>query len=712
MNGSALDAIDFNRYLSILKSLVPAAETIRVVDGAGRTLAATEAPAEARTRSGPPADSNRYLFEIRDQDVTLVSLMIDIPRALDRAAADAVDSPRDKVQAVLDCLHAELRLTSELDAMAAELAGRYEELNLVYSSNDESLEQENEDRALKMLVDNCVEFLDAGLVVLFYGKERAYRAVNEVDPLPDTDRLVDCLERNLVPLIESTGNTLVVNHAKDPLRDRICPGMQYKLLACPVKNAMGSVVAVLASLERAEATDFFNSDRNLLEAMARKVSKIDQANYDPMTGLMKRQRFENILKLLLQNAHSLEDEHSVMQFDLEQLQVINDLHGRETGDAVIGWVAAGIKSLLRRSNVIAYFGRGKYGVLLRHTGEQQALQAADQIRKTLSAEGYVCNGKVVQINLSAGVTVMDRQSRSVAAVMDAVELAVGTAKEKGGNRTRVYRPNDQDFKVRKEEMRSVNRIQEALRGDLFRLYCQPIVASSGNEPAVHCEVLLRLSGEDGTPLAPGAFLPAAERYYLMPLIDQWVIDATFSTVAHTGLSTRFESGLISINLSGQSLSEERLADYIDERLVFHGLSSSWFCFEITETTALGSLNAARNVVSGMRKRGFRFSLDDFGTGLSSFAYLKEFPVDYLKIDGSFVRGILDDEVSCAMVESINQIGHVMHLKTIAEFVENAELAACLKSIGVDYLQGYGIARPLPFEDYIRSLMSGDVAASA
>lgn len=702
MSDSALEAIDHGRYLAILGALVPDASGILLQNGSGRVVAAQGAGVEA---GAPPA--GRQVFEIRDQDALVGCVIVDPPRT-----ADGVDIERMRrdVQPVVDCLAMELRLVAELNAMASELAGRYEELNLVYVSNDESRDQDDEASALQALVENCVEFLDTGLVVLFYGKDHVYRA--GTGGVEQADELNACLARGLVPWIESTGETLVINLADDPQRARICPKLGYKLLACPVTNPLGAVVGVLVSLKRPDATDFFNSDRNLLEAMARKVAKIDQTNYDALTGLMKRQRFENRLKPVLREAHDRAESHCVLQMDLEQLQVINDLHGREAGDALINRVARSIRSSLRDGDIVSYFGRGKYGVLVRNIDEDQGYATAEQLRMALTEQGFDWQGRPVQVILSVGMTVMDGQSRSVTCVLEAAELAVSMAREKGGNRTRLYRTNDLEFRSRKEEMRYVNRIQEALRSDLFHLYCQPIKACTGDEPPVHCEVLLRLQAEDGRLLSPGLFLPAAERYYLMPMVDRWVIDRTFDAVSRHRLAKRFASGLISINLSGQSLGEDDLAGYIDERLHHYGLPAAWFCFEITETTALGSLHAARDVVAGLRSRGFRFSLDDFGTGLSSFSYLKEFPVDYLKIDGSFVRGVLTDEVSRAMVESINQIGHIMHLKTIAEFVENGDLAVCLESIGVDFLQGYGISEPLPFENYIRCVLAGGLVESA
>jgi diguanylate cyclase (GGDEF)-like protein len=712
MSDSGCIAINFDKYLSLLDLLVPTAVRITLRDGVGKEVAGVGAVPVEKTAPPGGQKTNVYLFEVRDQDETLVSLAIEISCDRDKTPAQGeTDSMHKAVQLVLDCMQEELRLTAELDAMAVELGERYEELNLVYASNDPSNEQENEEEALSELVAYCVDFMGNELTVVFYGRDGVFHAVNARNSIRDPRRIIEGLRSSLVPEVKQSGNTLVINRIDDVPLLRSFPARDKKLLACPVKSGQDAVVAVLVSVNGSQSTDYSNSDRNLLEAMARKISKIEQINHDFLTGLMKQRRFERVLSPLFRSAREGQETHCMIQFDLEKLQVINDLYGREAGDDLIVWVADHLRSMVRETDAVAYFGSGKYGVLIKNADESQGLAVAESIRQALSEAKYPRKGKTLQISLCAGVAVIDRDSVSVVSVMESAELALDAAKTKGGNRTRVYRSNDVELRYRKEEMKYLNYVQEALRNDLFVLYCQPIKPSRKADSQVHCEVLLRLPDENGKLMPPGLFLSAAEHYYLMPVIDKWVIENTFKYVAKSGFMEHFKQVLVSINLSGQSLDEEGLAVYINERLGYYALNPERFCFEITETAAFESLDNANRVVSDLKAKGFRFSLDDFGTGLSSFSYLKELPVDYLKIDGYFVRNILEDKVAHAMVESINQVGHVMNLETIAEFVENEAVSKCLAEIGVDYLQGYGIAKPLPLEDYIRELLSGCVAAA-
>jgi EAL domain-containing protein (putative c-di-GMP-specific phosphodiesterase class I) len=256
-------------------------------------------------------------------------------------------------------------------------------------------------------------------------------------------------------------------------------------------------------------------------------------------------------------------------------------------------------------------------------------------------------------------------------------------------------------------MQWVNRIQRALREDQLQVYAQTIEPLADTNENYHFEILLRLTDREGAVILPGEFLPPAERFNLMPTIDRWVIDKTFATLSEHGFAQSSLEGVVSINLAGQSLSDEGLIDYINQKFAEYSLSTDCICFEVTETSAIGDMESAHYVMSSLKEKGCHFSLDDFGTGLSSFSYLKYLPVEYVKIDGSFVRQILDDQVAHAMVSSINQIGHIMGLKTIAEFVENDEIKKQLELINIDYIQGFSVCKPVPLEEYLAVLLRGD-----
>jgi EAL domain-containing protein (putative c-di-GMP-specific phosphodiesterase class I) len=284
--------------------------------------------------------------------------------------------------------------------------------------------------------------------------------------------------------------------------------------------------------------------------------------------------------------------------------------------------------------------------------------------------------------------------QTLSGVLSAADAACYMAKDKGRNRVQVYRPEDSEMALRHGEMEWVNRIHRALAENRFLLYAQPIVSLRGGGPPHH-ELLLRLLDERNEVVPPMAFIPAAERYNLMPAIDRFVIRTAFAALAARPRGTPLV-GMYAINLSGASIGDEQFLDFVRAEFDRHRIAHAAICFEITETTAVTSLSRAAEFMGALRACGCRFALDDFGVGVSSFAYLKHLPVDFLKIDGSFVKGMLQDPVDAAMVEAIHRIGRVMGKQTIAESVESIAIRDALAAVGVDYAQGYGIAMPAPF----------------
>ncbi len=429
--------------------------------------------------------------------------------------------------------------------------------------------------------------------------------------------------------------------------------------------------------------------------MAAKVAKILNANYDSLTGLSNQQVFNRMVSRALETATSQGQFHCLLNIDLCKLLIVNDELGREAGDAAIRNVGRLIKSKLRNTDSIAYLGEGRYGVLLERCTLERGEEVAGNLRTVVEGNPLVWNGKTIDLNIAVGLALIEPNSGNVDEVLEAAEIARQSAKESGTSRIQTYRQNDLDLVDRKQRMQWVSRIQEALRENLFRMYCQAIDPVTTSRELYHFEVLLRLVDKQGEVIAPSQFIPPAEQFNLMPTIDRWVIDTTFRTMAESGFAQIAREGVVSINLSGQSLADGELPDYIFRKLVEHSIAPDCICFEITETVAFRDSAAAIRTMSAIKSLGCSLSLDDFGTGLSSFSYLKELPVDYLKIDGSFVRIILEDRIAHAMVASINQIGHVMGLKTVAEYVENDAIAERLALMGIDYLQGYYVCRTGP-----------------
>ena len=420
-----------------------------------------------------------------------------------------------------------------------------------------------------------------------------------------------------------------------------------------------------------------------------------QASHDALTGLVNRREFENRLEQALTLARSQNQQHALCYLDLDQFKIVNDTCGHIVGDELLRQVTALFQSQVRTSDTLARLGGDEFGILLYHCSLEPALRIANKLREGVQAFRFVCQDKIFNIGVSIGLVEIDPDSESVTSILSAADAACYAAKNNGRNRVHIYQANDSELTQQHGEMQWVTRINQALEENRFRLYYQPIVPLTQTQlNGEHYEVLLRLIDERGNLVSPMAFIPAAERYNLMQAIDRWVISTLFST---QGQHYR-EAGcdcLYAINLSGASINDEQFVEFLHEQLELYQIPPALICFEITETVAIANLGKAAQFIQALRDLGCRFALDDFGSGMSSFVYLKNLPIDYLKIDGSFVKNIVDQPIDLAMVEAINQIGHVMGIQTIAEFVENQDILEKIISLGVDYAQGYGIAKPAP-----------------
>jgi len=421
------------------------------------------------------------------------------------------------------------------------------------------------------------------------------------------------------------------------------------------------------------------------------------ATHDPLTRLLNRYAFEKHLLELIEEARVEPVGHVLCYMDLDQFKVVNDTCGHVAGDAMLQMLVQVLKSVIRQSDILARLGGDEFGLLLHSCSLEQAYRLARKICDEVKAFRFSWDGKSFTTGMSIGLVAIGPDTESVHHALSAADSACYVAKDQGRNRVHVFRLHDEEVARRQGEMQWVTEIQDALEKQRLSLYCQMLrPLHGGPQKGRHLEVLLRMTDQAGQLVAPGAFIPAAERYDLMASLNRWVIRNTFSWLSqeHTRLQ---QVEMCSINLSGNSLGEGGLHEFIIEQRRYYGIPAGKICFEVTETAAVSRLDQAIHLIGLLKKLGFHFALDDFGTGMSSFAYLKSLPVDYLKIDGGFVKDILVDPVDRAMVASINEIGHLMGLKTIAEYVENDQILGQLEEIGVDYAQGFAITRPVPLE---------------
>jgi len=471
-----------------------------------------------------------------------------------------------------------------------------------------------------------------------------------------------------VVLISRNGTEIIIEDSAAPIRDR--------------DGNIAGAVMVFYDIAKMHDT------QNLLSY---------HAAHDALTGLVNRREFERRMAELLVRAHNANQQHAFCYIDLDQFKVINDTCGHAVGDKLLRQLTSLLQEKMRDTDTLARLGGDEFGVLLESCPLDHALKIAENLRHVVESFRFSWEGHPFDLGVSIGLVMIDGGSISVEGLMSEADAACYAAKDKGRNRVQIFSPDNLELAKRHGEMQWVSRISHALEENRFILYCQTITPLD-SMTGLHYEILLRLKDEEGKLVSPLDFIPAAERYNLMPAMDRWVISNSLALIGkHLREIPNLTGEVFCINLSGASLCEEGLGSFINEQLALHQVSPRSVCFEITETAAVANLDQASVLIMKLKEVGCRFALDDFGSGLSSFRYLKLLPVDYLKIDGEFVKDMVDDPVAYAMVQAINTVGHVMGIETIAEYVENDAILEKLRELGVDFAQGYGIHKPSPFQ---------------
>ncbi len=450
--------------------------------------------------------------------------------------------------------------------------------------------------------------------------------------------------------------------------------------AAPIRNDRGDVTgAVLVFHDVSESRE-----------LNRRLSY--HASHDILTGLVNRPEFEARLERALKSAKARETSYALCYLDLDQFKMINDSCGHNAGDALLGQLGALLKSKIRWRDTLARLGGDEFGLLLESCTMDEAMKAAESLKAAVQEHRFNWDDRSFRLGCSIGIVPITPETQDVASLLSAGDSACQAAKSAGRNRIYSYQENDLDLMRRRREMQWAARITSALeesRFELFRMTIQPLQTE---EYGMHYEILLRMRDEQGALVSPDLFIAAAERYGITPRIDRWVVETAFRWLV-SDTDERERLALCSINLSGQSLVDDDFLPFVIRQFQRSGIDPRKICFEITETSAIASYAQASRFINALKDLGCRFALDDCGTGLSAFGYLKHFPVDFLKIDGSFVKEILHDAIDREMVRSINEIGHLTGKKTIAEYAANTEIITMLKGMGIDYAQGYGISEP-------------------
>lgn len=562
--------------------------------------------------------------------------------------------------------------------------------------------------------------LKRSAAALFDQQERArvtLQSIGDAVITTDSEQRVDYMNPTAEHLTQWT-----LAEARGKLLGEVCVLIDestMEALISPVKNAMGQDRVIEfsgkdAALVRRDTTSLaiessaapmHNEDGQIIggamvfrdvsstRRMAQRITWA--ATHDALTDLVNRREFETRVETALLSAQNFAHHHVLFYLDLDQFKIVNDTCGHAAGDALLKQISGVLLGCLRGTDTLARLGGDEFGVLLECCSLNRARVIATNLLTAVREHRFVWNGRAFTVGVSIGVVVITADTGTRAEIFAAADSACYDAKEHGRNRISVYDSSDADMAQRRAEMHWAARLTRALQEERLVLYYQPYLALDvENAHGQHIEVLVRLLDDEGQLVAPGSFLPAAERYDIMPAIDRWVIRSVFSR--YKGLLDAMGGPLTcAINLSGTTLNSGGILEFIQQQAQEFELPPGAVCFEITETAAISNMSHATEFMRKVKALGFSFALDDFGVGTSSLAYLKTLPVDYLKIDGSFIRNIVNDSIDRAMVDTINRVGHIMGLLTVGEYAESQSVIDELRSLGVDFAQGYAVARPQP-----------------
>ena len=518
-----------------------------------------------------------------------------------------------------------------------------------------------------------------------------FKVVNQMDQKPVECPVKRCLQQDKIIHLENNSNLIRRDGSLVPISDS----------AAPIRSEKGTIIGSVLVFK--DVTE----ERRLSTELSY------QASHDALTDLINRREFEMRVTSALRSAHNEERQHAIAFLDLDEFKVVNDTCGHASGDKLLQDISELLKKELRASDVLARLGGDEFALLLDTCPLDRAKDICERMRNSVQSYRLVHQGESFSVSVSIGLTSIHVESETVEEVLSNADAACYIAKDKGRNCVHVNYPQDTDIAARKGEMQWLSRINEALDFDRFVLYAQPIIPIKnigGVRPQF--EILIRMLGKQGEIIPPGAFIPAAERYNLIMAIDKWVIRHSFLALQKGNLSNILKStGVgLSINLSGTSLGNQDVASFIVEQMKANKVPGHLISFEITETSIISNLANATSFITELQQHGIRFGLDDFGSGLSSFGYLRNLPVDYVKIDGSFVKEIDTNPIDLAVVRSIHNIAQTMGKKTVAEFVENEAILKQLSEIGVDFAQGWAIGKPSPLENLDQQIKVLDTKA--
>jgi diguanylate cyclase (GGDEF)-like protein/PAS domain S-box-containing protein len=545
-------------------------------------------------------------------------------------------------------------------------------------------------RTLDALAEAIIAIDDKGHITYM---NRAAEQLTGSDALQASGKSLE----EIVSLVDETDRRLLT----DPVHQALVSGapvtLSRRTLLLARANGSEHLIELSVSPIRNEAREVVGAalllhDVTELRGLARQMSY--QATHDALTGLVNRREFERRLEEAIESGHRGDGQHVLCYLDLDRFKLVNDTSGHLAGDSMLREVAKLLRDAVRDSDTVARLGGDEFGTLLVGCPLEKARQIADDLCRSVGDYRFVWKDRIFNIGVSVGLVEISRESGNLEELLAAADTACYVAKKQGSGRVAVYSARDEALARHSGEIQWLHRLQIALKENRFHLYHQVIVSAHGDEGGPAMEVLVRLQDEAGNELAPADFMRAAERYRLMGMVDRWVVQTTLAALGRGAIPLQ-PNRSVGINVSGQTLADVQFLEFVVECLDSTGVTPAQVCFEITESAVVANLDHARRFIGVLHGMGCQFALDNFGSGVGSFSNLKNLPLDYLKIDGSFTRNLARDNVNQAMVTAMIKLARSLNFKIIAEQVEDTAAIDAARKIGVDYLQGFAIGRPLP-----------------
>ena len=704
-------------YAQLVRSLLPRAASVSLFDNTGKLLWSSVASANPelfavvlqaiahldKDRDGAGQhcalhdDGPAYLFWLRDAAGGVAAIAAVV---CNRPVSDVDVWPfsfvHEQLKPAMELLRRDLLARASIDMLNESLNARDKDLELLLSVTGSPPQMSGSDD-LQMLLANAANHLKcvlAGIVVPDKGLTLAFPDGQDRSILART-------QRQLLAITQTRRDPLVINRIATQAGQVAIP---YRILACPLRQGSGRTSGVLALFRKLEAPEFIGRDVHLADLVAHKIAASIETSYDTLSGLLTRAALEQRVKLMFAEAGARVQRWSLLYVDIDELHVINENFGMHVGDQAIAQIGDLLRKHLPASSFAARISGDRFAVVMPSEMDEAAM-FGEGLREGVTRLSTAHVDARYRLSISIGVTPFSGRDGELGRSLAEAESACKAAKDRGRNRLETFQENDVSIIRRFTDINVATDVRGALAENRLRLEAQMIAPftsqpQNGTRARPHYELLLRMLDPEGNTIGPDRFLSAALRYQMMPTIDRWVIATVIEMLRPRRDLLANAPVCFTINFSGQSLHDEEFADYVIRSIETSRINPAVFCFELTESAAVASINDAEKLMQRLRKLGCGVALDDFGTGLSSLSYLRSMPVSMLKIDGSFVRDILRDERAESMVRAIAQLARAMNITTVAEYVETEEIRTRVRSLGVDYGQGFAIARPVPVAEVL------------